>query len=642
MKKSNLCKKLFSAILSIIIILGSVSAVSALTEAAAFTKAKLSDKEVSQICNDNLLRLSRADSTAISSKYQVNKRWNTANNASETDTKNRFEFSTLSGGAADFVQHVDRMTDGDSSNATYGATSDTAPASALRISASTTDGTWTAAATENNAIRMIFYLGETKNISNFLISWNAAYPVQGYYNIYLANATNGNIYSYNNNITKVVSSEAETGGTCNRLITLSAPQQANTVVFEFTYNSFYTASNGLKVILLTELGAYESVSEDLKKEYAKSSMTDESVAAWSGSSLLKGIYRTSGYGSVYQVSTKWNTTNKVQDADSYFSRGTLDNSSYWPNEIKRLTDGSVKPTWAINTAAGDTQTTPSGSAVRVSSLESAPSDSAIRFAFYFEGKRTFSSFLIGWNQVCPVKGYNIYVDSSTWVRPANPNATLVVSEHGETEATCNRLITLEQPVTATQVIFEFTLDDFSEVSDSETVKRILLTELAVYSTTPETVEFYSVNNGYGDDSVFTDVEIADSAYVIDASANNVSALRIQSTSDEEYNVYLSSDSTTANAYTTFELTGSKLLTSSQTLNSGYIIITGAAAQKVGFNSSFAIMPGDLSGNGLIQADDLAMIRKELLGNTDFSLKLKDANEDGSFNIIDLVNLKKKA
>ena len=252
--------------------------------------------------------------------------------------------------------------------------------------------------------------------------------------------------------------------------------------------------------------------------------------------------------------------------------------------------------------------------------------------------------MIGWNQAHPIKGYNIYVSNSNpyWTNYADPNATLVVSEHGETEATCNRLITLEQPVSAYLVIFEFTLNDFSEVSDSENIRRILLTELAVYSTTPESVEFYSVNSGYGADSLFTDVEIADSAYVIDASANNVSALRIQSTSDEEYNVYLSSDSTSANAHTTFKLTGSQLLTCSQTLNSGYIIIEGAAAQKVGFNSSFDIMPGDLSGNDLINADDLVMIRKELLGNTDFSLKLKDANGDGAFDIIDLVNLKKKS
>ena len=176
-------------------------------------------------------------------------------------------------------------------------------------------------------------------------------------------------------------------------------------------------------------------------------------------------------------------------------------------------------------------------------------------------------------------------------------------------------------------------------TDAES-NSLFISEIAAYSTVPQTIGSYSINDDYGVDSLFKVVSATDGNYVIDAAEMNVNAIRVKSPSNETYSIYLSSDATIENATKINELSGSRLIMSSQALVSKYIIVSGNAVDKVGYSSGFSVKPGDLSGNGFVQADDLTLIRRELLGESNFDLMLKDANGDGSFNIVDLVNLKK--
>ena len=50
--------------------------------------------------------------------------------------------------------------------------------------------------------------------------------------------------------------------------------------------------------------------------------------------------------------------------------------------------------------------------------------------------------------------------------------------------------------------------------------------------------------------------------------------------------------------------------------------------------------GDLNDDKRITAEDLTVIRKSLLGITEINTKLSDINDDGNFNVIDLIYLKK--
>ena len=192
-------------------------------------------------------------------------------------------------------------------------------------------------------------------------------------------------------------------------------------------------------------------------------------------------------------------------------------------------------------------------------------------------------------------------------------------------------ITLNTPVTGKYIGFKFT--------DAES-NSLYISEIAVYSTVPQTIGSYSINDDYGVDSLFKAVSATDGNYVIDAAEMNVNAIRVKSTSNKTYSIYLSSDATIENATKINELSGSRLIMSSQALVSKYIIVSGNSVDKVGYSSGFSVKPGDLSGNGFVQADDLALIRRELLGESNFDLMLKDANGDGSFDVVDFVNLKK--
>ena len=57
-----------------------------------------------------------------------------------------------------------------------------------------------------------------------------------------------------------------------------------------------------------------------------------------------------------------------------------------------------------------------------------------------------------------------------------------------------------------------------------------------------------------------------------------------------------------------------------------------------------IKPGDFDNDGIISADDVVVLRKQLLefilGSEEFDVALADINGDGDVNILDLVRIKK--
>ena len=631
MQKTKLSKKLFSAILSISIILGAVLAVPVSAEDVTYTTAKLSDGEVAQIAADNYLA---ADGIALTLKPG----WG------ENTT-----YGCYVGYAWDITDAATRLTDGNTVNDDFG---DGQTVSVFYRPAGNAVGlqlnavTGTTVPTTDFFIRLMVDMKESKTFSDILLGWSDKGQVKSY-NIY-ASESAATLYD-----SALVSVSSESDSKLNRLITLSEPVTARYISFEFKNTNSELISNvlhyktdkkGINGVVLTELGVYEKVSEELKGDFEKSTLTDEEVAAGVAYNLLRFANCGNNTSLQYGPVKNWSINQDKATGNNAFTFGTLDSGNLQIEQFKRMTDGNT-----VNSDYRSSQYSPSAAALLISSTTNATSDSAVRLKFDMGASKTVSSFLVSWNEWAPVKGFKIYVSTATqWDYNTNKILVANVSENGSVAESCNRLVTLGEPVTARTVVFEFTLADFSENVVNKYNQEvsydyaILLTQLAAYSNvTPKSVDMHSVNSGYGTDSVFTDVEATDNKYYINASENNVKALRIQSTSDEEYTIYISTNNTFAKAYATFSLTGSKLFTCPELLTADYIIITGAAAEKVGYSSSFSITPGDLTGNDLIQADDLVLVRKELLGNEDFSLKIKDANGDGSFNIIDLVNLKKK-
>ncbi|MGN0493578.1 MAG: dockerin type I repeat-containing protein, partial [Acutalibacteraceae bacterium] len=339
-------------------------------------------------------------------------------------------------------------------------------------------------------------------------------------------------------------------------------------------------------------------------------------------------------------------------------RGWTGGATHFLRHAKAMTDGnSTTFSYADYTGTNGT------SICVYTGSDTGTSDNSIMFMYDLLEVKEISEFLISWgsSDAAPfnVRGYNIYVADNI-----NINYTslkLVASKHDESDAVCNRLISLSEPVKAKCVWFEFTYDDLAPNTNStSTYKRlILLTELGAYSTPhviPEAeADYYSVSDEYGD--VYTekaaDNEFTPEVFTFNTAETDFNSLLVKSDKPYMVSVYGEEPNTESTPIAKYAVPDfdaqhpNKVLFSSKNISDiysgAYVVIEAeeGASITVKYAKDFTIKAGDLTGDNAYQADDLVLLRKELLGNGDFSLKLKDANGDGSFNLLDLVNLKKK-
>lgn len=130
----------------------------------------------------------------------------------------------------------------------------------------------------------------------------------------------------------------------------------------------------------------------------------------------------------------------------------------------------------------------------------------IRIHLYFGGKKDISRFLISWAAEAPAKTYSIYASTASVAGAFSSKPLVTVTEDGE--GACNRLITLNNPVSATYIGIEFT--DLTTVVDYDNTEwvGVLLTELGVYK-----------------EEVFTEMDITDSEIIERHSENLIAGLK---------------------------------------------------------------------------------------------------------------------
>lgn len=213
----------------------------------------------------------------------------------------------------------------------------------------------------------------------------------------------------------------------------------------------------------------------------------------------------------------------------YTSNGIYTNAAGEKQTVaERLTDGNTSD---HNYGDDKNSTRPAGSAVAVAKSNTVE-NAGFRVRFKMQYVYEISSFLIGWADQAPVKSYNIYVTDDPTVTTyaqlcSEENKVAYIT--GETVGTLNRLITLDKPVTALYICFEFTEFSIAKNYQGGAWTGVLLTELAAYGKRLVT--------GFTADDTVTDAYITehynDPERIKDISAFYVENCNFNSDSDSE-------------------------------------------------------------------------------------------------------------
>ena len=399
MQKLNFGRRLFSAILSVILILGAVLAVPVSADEAdglGYTLSTLTHREVAARHSNNEL-LSTAtyrDIRNLSGSYIFTWRY-----------------------SLDSATSKGRMIDGNTSDYNFG---DGKTANNIERTAGSGAALQTSTEDETNAVRLVFDMGSSKLMSSFLISWAEIAPVKSY-KIYVSSNT---AWSYSSNMQLVADVTGETTASCNRLITLDTAVTARTVVFEFTAAGFtkgatdpYT-SDTFNGIVLTELGVYGYISD----------VTNEKVLEMSSDNLLA------------------QGTGSVASGTLYYKEST---TAQYLRDIGYLTNGETGDTSFKHTEDGDAVIFGTSSA-----------DTPVKITYDLAKSMEIAKLLLSWTSDSPAAAYNIYLSDSSDGLYSEDNC--IVAKTNEPAVTFNRLITLDTAKTGRYIGFEFTgLTDMS-------------------------------------------------------------------------------------------------------------------------------------------------------------------------------------
>lgn len=304
--------------------------------------------------------------------------------------------------------------------------------------------------------------------------------------------------------------------------------------------------------------------------------------------------------------------------------------------IARLNDGIVSNANYCTGSADD------GGALFKVLTESAPLTFQINLG---NDNSECASILLCWRNFAPTS-YTVYATATrAGFTPSDANKILTVEN--ETETDCNRLITFDTRQKLGRIIITFNGFASTVETDDGAVPALLLTELAVYNRA------YSANIEVADDygafsesaSCWTvpDTLLAGNqvfgggnAYLIDDSTIGVD----ENGEAKKYTVYIHCSSTDGNIFQKFgykDLSGKRLIV----LADGWYLGVSNGVKVYQYTGQFVLGSGDINGDSYVDASDLILMRKTLLGAAGFDKAFTDINGDRSVDILDLVKLKKK-
>lgn len=188
-------------------------------------------------------------------------------------------------------------------------------------------------------------------------------------------------------------------------------------------------------------------------------------------------------------------------------------NSYTPSRLGNLTDGEV-----ADSRYGNGANYGGGVALQRNPSYANPSSVMPKIQIDLGEAKEISEILISWAADAPVKAYNIYASktrnfsvSYQWYSDYAGKPEQILSVTGETEETCNRLITLEQPAVYRYIVIEFRqFSDTAQDYAGQSWTGVLLTELGVYAA-GEGLPEYTVD------------EITDASYVAGQHERNLIA-----------------------------------------------------------------------------------------------------------------------
>ncbi|MGN0494250.1 MAG: discoidin domain-containing protein, partial [Acutalibacteraceae bacterium] len=232
-------------------------------------------------------------------------------------------------------------------------------------------------------------------------------------------------------------------------------------------------------------GAHGIISPDSKLGASLSSLTDEEVEDRQWSNLAAS-----------------SSGKEPLKLPIYCSRANIrytpssEANSYTPSRLARLVDGEVS-----DSNYGNGNNYGGGVALQRNPQYATPSVVMPKIQIDLGEQKEISEILISWASGAPVKAYNIYASKTrdfsttyTWFSDYSGRPEQILSVTGETEASCNRLITLDTPAVYRYIVIEFReFSDETKDYSGEEWTGVLLTELGVYAAGDGMPE-YTVEN----------------------------------------------------------------------------------------------------------------------------------------------------